>query len=83
MTVEPKQLSVVVADRAFEAWLLAGLGKHFGGKPPKKAKRELTRILGHDYKETRDGPDLFCSMDLDKARNLSPSLNEFLNALAC
>lgn len=55
----------------------------FEGKPPKKAKRELTRILGHDYKETRDGPDLFCTMDLDKARNLSPSLNELLNALAC
>lgn len=76
---------VVIADRTFEAWLLAdmhGMAKRLRRKWPakfprfegsmgeegKKGKVELTRLLGHPYGKTVDGPRLFETLDYSTAR---------------
>jgi hypothetical protein len=80
-------LDVVIADRAFEAWLLAdiqGICRLKRVRPPRNrcyeghqegeadfGSRLLRRILGR-YEKAIDGPDLFAMVDLSRAR-LSPS----------
>jgi hypothetical protein len=80
-------IDVVVADRAFEAWILADIQgicrlKHM--RPPRNrcyeghhegeadfGARLLKRILGR-YEKATDGPDLFALVELSRAR-LVPS----------
>jgi len=99
-----RDVDVVVADRAFEAWILAdATGLHARGllkTAPKfrsfegrlgtrkgLGKRELTQLLGREYRETRDGPRLFAHLDFAAARahgsagNGSKSLDKLLRVL--
>ncbi len=80
-------LDVIVADRAFEAWILAdiqGICRLKRVSPPRNrcyeghqegetdfGARRLKRILGR-YDKASDGPDLFALVDLSRAR-LAPS----------
>jgi len=86
------EVNVVVADRAFEAWLLAGAAElharsllraapkfqSFEGRMgirKRLGKYELTQLLGHEYRETRDGPRLFASLDFAATRSQGPTAN--------
>ncbi len=77
-------VSVVVADRAFEAWLLAGSGQTFDGQLGRKQRKgvvELEALLRRPYRKTVDGPQLFSKLDLQVARRGSKSLDKLLREL--
>jgi hypothetical protein len=77
--------AVVIADRTFEAWLLAGSSalqkcgafvkgnssrfEGHLGEQHKKGQIELTKCLGREYAKTTDGPALFAKLDFSEARD--------------
>jgi len=89
---DDKRISVVLANREFEAWFLAaapslaglhGLSNKFA-RPinpeiPRDCKGFLTkaRIKGHPYKETVDQAPLAAIFDMKMAREHSDSFNKF------
>jgi hypothetical protein len=87
-----KQVSVVLANREFEAWFLAAapsLAGQFGFSPdfsrpsspeaPRDCKGLLTkaRSKGQPYKETVDQAPLASAFDLKMAREYSDSFDKF------
>jgi hypothetical protein len=87
--------AVVLANREIEAWFLAGLpsirghrgltpGAVFSGNPesPRDAKGQLSRLMvGRPYMEVLDQPALMACLDLQQARDSSPSLDKLLRDL--
>jgi hypothetical protein len=77
---ENADVHVVIANRSFEAWILADAsGMHdrgvfkvrpssrcFEGRPGERGN--LAKFLGGDYEKTRDGPRLFAKLDFAEAR---------------
>lgn len=91
------RIRVVLANREYEAWFLAGAaslaGKHeFPSdlRPPDNAERirgckewlTRQRARGHPYKETVDQAPLSSSLDLRLARENSPSFDKFYRDVA-
>jgi hypothetical protein len=89
-------VGVVIADRSFEAWLLAGARElrnpRIRWRPPSSfegrmgaenrlGEVELGQMLGHRYHKTRHGPQLFDRLDLAAARGRSRSLDKLLRSL--
>jgi hypothetical protein len=89
-------VGVVIADRAFEAWLLAGAPElrnpRSKWRPPASFEGrlglenrlgvvELGQMLGERYDKARHGPQLFGRLDLDTARTRSRSLDKLLRSL--
>jgi Domain of unknown function (DUF4276) len=90
------RVSVVLANREYEAWLLAAaqslagrFGFQAGMKAPedpdgiRDAKGWLTRHRpgGHPYKETVDQAALTSAFDMKQAREHSPSFDKFCREL--
>lgn len=97
LSVRPdRRVSVVLANREFEAWFLASvpsLSGRFGFPADMKApddpeavrdaKGWLTshRPGGHPYKETVDQAALTSAFDISQARERSPSFDKFCREL--
>jgi len=94
---DDKRITVVLANREFEAWFLAAATSlagqhgfptdmHSHDKPeaPRDCKGWLTkqRPRGHPYKETVDQAPIASTFDLKMARENSPSFDKFYRDVA-
>ncbi len=77
-------VAIVVANRCYEAWLLAGhcWDRQPEVKAPGTVKKEITQKIGQaSYRETRDQPYLTAQMKIWKAYRRCRSFRRLINAV--